>query len=127
MLSIKKGTLEAIVLAAKNTFPNEFLALLSSKGKNKIRKNKIIDEFVLLPAIYGRTFSGIRLDLIPYDNSIMGSVHSHPYGPPMPSRADLRAFRAMGETHIIIASPFNLDSFKAFNKEGKEIKLKVIE
>jgi len=122
MLSIKKGTLEAIVLAAKNTFPNEFLALLSSKGKNKI-----IDEFVLLPAIYGRTFSGIRLDLIPYDNSIMGSVHSHPYGPPMPSRADLRAFRAMGETHIIIASPFNLDSFKAFNKEGKEIKLKVIE
>jgi len=121
MLSIKKGTLDALLLAAKNTFPNEFLALLSSK-----KKNKVIDEFVLLPAIYGRTFSGIRLDLIPYDSSIMGSIHSHPYGPPMPSRADLRAFRAMGETHIIIASPFNLDSFKAFNKAGKEIKLKVI-
>ena len=122
MVSIKKGTLEAFLLAAKNTFPDEFLALLSSKGKNNV-----IDEYVLLPAIYGKTFSSIRLDLAPYDSSIMGSVHSHPIGRAMPSRADLRAFRAMGETHLIIASPFNLDSFKAFNKEGKEIKIKIIE
>ena len=122
MASIKKGTLEAILLAAKNTSPDEFLALLSSKGKNNV-----IDEYVLLPSTYGKTFSSIRLDLAPYDSSVRGSVHSHPYGRPMPSRADLRAFRAMGEINLIIASPFNVDSFKAFNKAGKEIKIKVIE
>ncbi len=122
MASIKSRTLEAISLAAKNTFPDEFLALLSSK-----KKNGVIDEYVLLPAIYGKTFSTIRLDLVPYDNNIVGSVHSHPIGRAMPSRADLRAFRAMGEIHLIIASPFNFDSFKAFNKTGKEIEMKVIE
>ena len=122
MVSIRKGTLDAILLAAKNTFPDEFLALLSSKGKNNV-----IDEYVLLPAIYGKTFSSIRLDLVPYDSSLRGSVHSHPYGKAMPSRADLRAFRAMGEIHLIIASPFNFDSFNAFNKAGKEIELKVVE
>ena len=122
MALIKSGTLEALLLASKNTFPNEFLALLSSK-----EKNKVIDEFVLFPSIYGKTFSSIRLDLAPYDSNIMGSVHSHPYGRAMPSRADLRAFRAMGEINLIIASPFNLESVNAFNKQGKQIELEVIE
>ena len=122
MARIKKGTLEAVTLAARNVYPNEFLALLSSK-----KNGNTIDEFVLAPAIYGKTFSSIRLDLVPYDSNIMGSVHSHPIGRAMPSRADLRAFRAMGETNLIIASPFNLGSFRAFNKTGKEIKIEVIE
>jgi proteasome lid subunit RPN8/RPN11 len=122
MVEIKKATLEALLLAAKNTFPDEFIALLSSAAGGNA-----IDEFVLLPATYGKDFSSIRLDLAPYDKNVRGSVHSHPGPYARPSRADLRAFRAMGKIHLIIAAPFNLQSVKAFNAAGIEEKISVIE
>ncbi len=121
MVAIKKATLEALLLAAKNTYPDEFIALLSST------KGKAIDEFVLLPATYGEDFSSIRTDLMPYDSSIRGSVHSHPGPYARPSRADLCAFKEMGEIHLIIAAPFNFNSVKAFNANGSETKIKVVE
>lgn len=120
MVAIKKATLEALLLAAKNTYPDEFIALLSSK------RGKTIDEFVLLPAIYGKSMSVISTDLAPYDKSIKGSVHSHPGPNARPSRADLRAFRAMGEIHLIIAAPFNFNSVRAFNANGSETKIEVV-
>ncbi|MFA4855826.1 MAG: Mov34/MPN/PAD-1 family protein [archaeon] len=121
MAAIKKATLEALLLAAKNTYPDEFIALLSST------KGKIIDEFVLLPATYGKDFSSIRIDLAPYDRNVKGSVHSHPGPYAMPSRADLHAFREMGEIHLIIAAPFNFNSVRAFKANGSETKIEVIE
>ena len=123
MTSIKRATLEALLLAARNTFPNEFLALLSSTSKN----GRVVDEFVVLPAIYGRTYSSVRLDLLPHDSSILGSVHSHPGPRASPSNGDLRAFKALGETHLIIASPFTLETVRAFNAKGNEVRLEVVE
>jgi len=123
MPQIKRATLEALLLAARNTFPDEFIALLSCTQKG----GKVIDEYVLLPATYGKTFSSIRLDLLPYTAGTLGSVHSHPSSNAMPSRADLGVFRTEGEIHLIIASPFNFQSVKAYNGKGKEIFLDVIE
>lgn len=122
MIEIKKGTLEALVLAARNTYPNEFIAMLSSK-----KKNNIIDEYVLLPSTYGRTFSSIRLDLLPYDEHVLGIVHSHPGPNAMPSKADKKAFKKMGKIHLIIASPFTLETVNAFDRNGEQTKLNVIE
>lgn len=121
MAAIKRQTLEALLLAARNTFPNEFIALLARKGKSRA-----INEYVLLPSTYGKTFSSIRLDLLPYNLGTVGSVHSHPSPNPRPSRADLKAFKAMGEIHLIIGSPFNSGSVKAFDRQGKEVPLEVV-
>ena len=121
MTKIKRATLEAIILAARNTFPNEFLALLSSK------KGKAIDEYVLLPSVYGKTYSSIRLDLLPYNSGVIGSVHSHPGPSNRPSRGDLRSFRSLGEIHLIIATPFSFGSVKAFDNNGEEVELEVVE
>lgn len=122
MVKVKRGTIEAILLAARNTYPDEFLALLGRKGKEKV-----IDEYILLPGVYGKTFSSIRLDLLPYNAGTVGSVHSHPGPYNSPSMGDLRAFRAMGEIHLIIAKPFNLENVRAFDKKGQEIGLEVVE
>jgi len=122
MVAIKRGTLEAIVLAARNTYPNEFIALLSSKGKKKI-----IDEFVLLPSIHGKTYSSIRLDLLPYNAGTKGSAHSHPSPNAFPSRGDLRAFKHMGKIHLIIAFPFSIESTRVFDAKGKELEIEVVE
>ena len=122
MVTITKGTLDAFLLAARNTYPNEFLAFLSSTGKGDV-----IDEFVLLPATYGRNFSSVRLDLMPLDKSVKGSVHSHPGPSAFPSKGDLMSFKKLGKIHLIIAAPFTLESTKAFDSNGEEQEIEVIE
>ena len=120
-MKIKKSALEDICRAASNTFPNEFIALIASSN------GKEIDEFVVLPATYGRNFSSLRIDLLPPDGSVVGSVHSHPSPNAMPSKADVHVFRKTGQMHLIIAHPFSSESTRAFDAEGKELELEVVE
>ena len=122
MAKIKRLTLEAILQAARNTYPREFIALLGSKKKG----SNVIDEFVLLPSTYGANFSSIRLDLLPYSVGTVGSVHSHPGPYATPSKADLRAFSRFGKINLIISYPFSLESARAFDAEGKELEIEVV-
>ena len=120
-MKIKRKTAESICQAARNTYPNEFIALIGSREKGTI------DDLVVLPATYGSSFSSIRIDLLPFDSSILGSVHSHPGRSALPSKADLRVFRKTGEMHLIIAYPFTFESMRAMNALGQEIELEVVE
>jgi proteasome lid subunit RPN8/RPN11 len=121
MVKIKKSTLESICEAARNTYPDEFIALIGSK------RYGVIDDLVVLPATFGENFSSIRIDLAPFDDSIVGSVHSHPGKSARPSGADLRVFKRTGKTHLIIAHPFSLENARAFARNGEELELKVVE
>ena len=119
---VKKAVIANIISAAKNVYPNEFIALLGGD-----RDRKIVDEIVILPAIFGEMHSIIRSDLMPFDKRILGSVHSHPSEYAVPSDADLQAFASFGQINIIIAFPYTLDSMKDFDQKGKKILLEVVE
>ena len=122
LFRIKLGTLQDVVEAARNTFPNEFMALLGGdKGK------KLITEFVLVPATYGKKHAIIKTYLVPFDSRLMGSVHSHPSPNDFPSQGDLRTFPKLGEIHFIIAYPFDLSSVRAFDSKGNELRFEVVE
>ena len=120
-MKIKKSTLESICEAARNTFPDEFIALIGSKQFG------VIDDLVVLPATYGKNFSSIRIDLVPFDETIVGSVHSHPGRSALPSKADLHVFRKTGKRHLIIAHPFTFENVRAMDANGKELELEVVE
>ncbi|MDO8538777.1 MAG: Mov34/MPN/PAD-1 family protein [archaeon] len=120
-MKILKRLLEDLLQASRNTFPNEFLALLA------VNKEQVIAEFVLIPTIYGKTHAIFRRDLMPIDKSIVGSYHSHPSNSSKPSSADLRVFSGIGKIHLIGHYPYNFDTIKAFNEEGKIIELEIIE
>jgi proteasome lid subunit RPN8/RPN11 len=122
LIKIKQATLHSICVAAGNTFPKEFIALLGSS-----RRDGVIDELVVLPSTFGENFSSIRLDLLPFDKSIVGSVHSHPTTSSAPSSADLRVFKKTGETHLIIAYPFSSATIRGFDSDGKELSLEAVE
>jgi proteasome lid subunit RPN8/RPN11 len=122
MPRISKDTLEDICTAARNVYPDEFIALVGS-GK----QNEIIDEIVMLPATFGDRFAMLRIDLIPVDRSVMGSVHSHPSRNAFPSQADLSVFKKTGKMHLIIAYPFSFESIRAFDNSGRELELEVVE
>ncbi|MEM4257029.1 MAG: Mov34/MPN/PAD-1 family protein [Candidatus Diapherotrites archaeon] len=117
---IKKNVLNSLLLAAKNVYPNEFFALLGGSSN-------VIDEFVVVPAIFGHDFSEFDVNSVPFDNKIIGTVHSHPDYVVRPSSQDLIVFSKFGFVHIILGFPYNFNSFKAFNGNGKIIDLKVID
>jgi proteasome lid subunit RPN8/RPN11 len=66
-----------------------------------------------------------KLHMLPIDFSIIGTVHSHPSGIPIPSKADLELFDKYGKIHIIVASPFNESSWKAYTYTGEEIEIAI--
>lgn len=111
--------LESMMEFSKSFYPNEFSAMLYAK-------EQIIQDIYIIPKTESnRNNAVIRLDLVPMSLSIIGSVHSHPSGFGLPSRADLNFFQRK-YVNIITYYPYCLDCFKAYNSLGKEIKLDVI-
>ena len=109
-----------IMEASKDSYPHEFGAFLRAKFG-------VIYEIVMLPGtISGGSSVVFQLMMKPIDFSIVGSVHSHPSGVPLPSEADVNMFSRTGDVHIIVAYPFTMHSWKAYNREGEEIEVKVI-
>ncbi|MEM1513361.1 MAG: Mov34/MPN/PAD-1 family protein [Candidatus Thermoplasmatota archaeon] len=121
-MKIKKECLNTIIESAKEMHPKEFLAFLSV-GKKK----DIIEEFVIVPQmIYGKRSASFNLAMLPVDKSIVGTAHSHPSGSYLPSIEDLQTFGKSGRIHIIVAYPYNEETWKAYDNMGREITLEVI-
>jgi hypothetical protein len=55
-----------------------------------------------------------------------GSVHSHPSGTPYPSKQDLIFFRS-NEVNIIVGRPYTRDSWRAFDRNGNEMSLEIVD
>lgn len=121
MASAKREAIEAFLEAAKNAFPNEFIGLLAgNKEKN------IVEELVVVPAIFGENFSSIYTHLVPFDSTLMGTAHSHPSRSNNPSIQDLAAFSKTGTIHLIACYPYMTGNVKAFDGQGRKIELKII-
>lgn len=118
---IKRDVLLSILKASSNLFPDEFFCLLGGD-----KREKIIDEFVVVPAEYLKDSVSINTWLMPIDPRVVGSVHSHPHKSP-PSVTDLQNFAKFGEIHLITFPPFFLESFLAFDTKGRKLELKVVE
>ncbi len=118
---IDKEVINLITNASQSSHPNEFAGILRADGKR-------ITEVLILPGTYSSERSALmKLNTLPISSKACGSVHSHPSPKATPSRADLNLFNKLGQVHIIVASPFNETSWKAFDKKGKEIRLETVE
>jgi len=60
---------------------------------------------------------------LPFDNSYIGIVHSHPSGSAEPSVTDLNNF--FGLVSLIIQSPYDNDSIFAWDSGGNAIPLSI--
>lgn len=120
---IERSCIDLIKESAKSIHPREFAGMLSV-GDDK----SIISEVVLLPGtISGDSHAIFRLYMMPIDYSIVGTVHSHPSPFPIPSEADLNLFEKYGRVHIIIAMPYDDNSWRAYNFRGESIELEVVQ
>ena len=120
---IEREVLNLILEVSKETYPKEFAATL-------IAKKGIIREINLLPGtLSGNTSAIVRTHMQPPDItlSVVGLVHSHPSGNFRPSGADTFLFSKFGNTHIIVGSPYDMNSWQAYDAYGEPIELEVVE
>lgn len=118
---IKRATLKLICEVANENHPNEFVGLLRAEGD-------VISELILLPGtLAGAESAMLQLHMKPYDPTIIGSVHSHPTYSNLPSAQDLQFFSRLGFVNIIVAKPYELNSCRAYDPYGNELKLEIVD
>jgi len=115
MWQIKKNLIEDACKAAQNYYPDEFMCFLGGNGKMEV-----VEEIVLLPNTSGQDFATINESVIPLDESIVGSLHSHPDSSGRPSSEDKRFFRRH-KINIIIGYPFVIEKAKFYDSKSEPI------
>ncbi len=120
--AITRRALESALASARSAFPNEFGGVLRADPPG------VISELLLLPGTTaGRRHANFQLWMLHADLSVAGTVHSHPSGALHPSDADVRLFRSWGRRHLILGSPYGPGAWRAYDGNGRETHLAVIE
>ena len=118
---IRRELLEYLLQLARDFHPNEFAGFLRERSG-------IFEEVLIAPnPHFGTTSAFFDPWMLPYDESIKGTVHSHPSPSPWPSQADLHFFSKFGGVHLIIAYPYTENDVRAYLSNGERIKIEIIE
>jgi proteasome lid subunit RPN8/RPN11 len=113
---IKRSIVEAILIDAKNAYPNEGILIL--KGKVKRDSITIDDSITPFMPTKGAHFSTFPLYMMPLDLTVIGTAHSHPSGNSRPSIEDMNNF--YGRIMIISAYPYLSErDIAVYDKNGR--------
>ena len=119
---LQKEVLDSILTFCQMKHPNEGILILKGKSKNGAIT---IDGLAIPPfSETGPTFAGFPHSFLPFDNSYIGIVHSHPSGSAEPSVTDLHNF--FGLISLIVKSPYDDDSIFAWDSSGNTVPLSII-
>jgi len=121
MWQIKKSVLINAMSAAKNYYPDEFMCFLGGD-----RKTKTINEIVLVPTENTKNSASINELTIPFDETIVGTLHSHPNENNTPSNADKKFFRKY-TLNIILGYPYDLTNASFYDENAKIPQVEIIE
>ena len=113
---VDREVLDSVIYYAKQSFPNEFLAFLDGKIKDKVL---YITGLIFLPGETCETGAVVHTELLPMNTKYMGSVHSHPGPSAQPSSADLKTFSKNGYFHMIVCLPYSFETFRAYDRYGE--------
>ncbi|MFA5247131.1 MAG: Mov34/MPN/PAD-1 family protein [Candidatus Micrarchaeia archaeon] len=118
-IEIQRDVFESCLEGAKQSFPAEFLGLLAGITKTDF---VLADRLYLAPLSYSDQGSVIFDEYnMPIAMGIVGTFHSHPSGPALPSHADLKLFSQKGSCHLIASYPFKRADVRCFDSKGKEL------
>ncbi|MGF7119400.1 Mov34/MPN/PAD-1 family protein [Methanobacterium oryzae] len=122
-IHVEGEVIDEIINIAKESHPNEFIALLEGKVKDRILK---ITGLIFLPTDVSNESAVMQVFMEPLSTNSIGSVHSHPGPSASPSDADLHFFSKKGLFHMIIAEPYTRDSIRTYDSWGNIIDYKII-
>jgi|Deesub1362B_J571_1020462.scaffolds.fasta_scaffold01030_10 proteasome lid subunit RPN8/RPN11 len=120
-MKIIREVIEELLAISKDNYPLEFVALLRGK-------KGVIEEYIFLPGTeFGHTSAIFRIDMLPLGQKIHGTFHSHPSTNNHPSQQDLSMFASNGNYHIIAAYPYDMGSWRCYDKLGNEVRIEIID
>ncbi len=122
--TISREVLEMAIAASRDSYPHEFIAMLGGKVS---RSRVHVSELIFLPAVSGSVSAVLHTDMLPLGVRVLGTIHSHPSTNFNPSLQDLETFSKQGVVHVIIAYPYTMDSWRAYNSRGEVLKLEVVD
>jgi proteasome lid subunit RPN8/RPN11 len=122
-VNIDQEVLDEIMEISRESYPNEFVALLQGKIRDSILH---IDGLIFLPGETSSEGAVMKVFMLPPMSGSVGSVHSHPGYSNQPSQADYHFFAKNGLFHMIIAEPYTRDTIASFNAFGEEINFNVV-
>lgn len=130
LLGIARETLEFTLEACEETHPNEYMGFLRTEDATILdldRTGQVITDVLVIPGTESSPVSAsVRSHMKPNDMRSVGSVHSHPNGVLTPSNEDLATF-GQGQVHIIVGAPYGWGDWKAFDNEGRQTTLEVLD
>ncbi|MCS6767526.1 MAG: Mov34/MPN/PAD-1 family protein [Candidatus Nitrosocaldus sp.] len=121
---IKRSALDSIISYCKMRHPNEAILILCGKSN----KDTITVERLMIPpfSYFGPYYSGFPTMLLPFDRSILGTMHSHPNGSSEPSLTDLNS-DFIGYISIIVSYPYEDGDVHVYNSRGERLEYSVAE
>jgi len=130
ILGIAEETLEFVLEASARTHPDEYMGFLRGDDARDLGLDDdgtVLTEVLVIPGTESNPFSAtVDTNMVPNDRRAAGSVHSHPNGVLAPSDADLGTF-GRNSVHIIVGAPYGREDWVAFDREGNETELAVID
>ena len=130
ILGIADDALEFALRVSEDAHPNEYMGQLRGEDARRLgldRDGTVITDVLLAPGTKTNPVSAeFNPTYMPNDLKGVGSVHSHPNGVLRPSDADLATF-SRGQVHIIVGAPYGRDDWRAFDHEGQETDLEVLD
>ncbi|MCC7553570.1 MAG: Mov34/MPN/PAD-1 family protein [Methanobacteriaceae archaeon] len=117
-VKVDKEVIESFLYYANKSFPNEFLALLEGKIKDK---TLYIIGLIFVPGETSDTGAVLQTGMLPSNIDSWGSIHSHPGPSAQPSGADLLTFSKNGVFHMIVCLPYSFETIKAYDKYGEPV------
>lgn len=120
---VEEEVIEEIIDIAKESYPNEFVALLEGRVEDGTLN---ITGLIFLPTDVSNEGAVMQVFMQPLTMNSLGSVHSHPGPSASPSEADLNFFASKGVFHMIIAQPYTQNSIRAYDSWGNVIDFRTI-
>jgi proteasome lid subunit RPN8/RPN11 len=118
-VAIARQAADGIITFSKTWHPNEAILILQGSKKGDVIK---VDGLVIPPfSANGPFYSGFSLYDLPFDNSYIGTAHSHPGPSNRPSLEDLNHF--FGFVSVIIHYPYEYETIGAFDRNGGSIEV----
>lgn len=118
--AIDSDVLDLLLEMGKSSFPDEFIVMLGAE------KGAITTVYPIAGTMVTSDSATIFMDMVPLGMQIAGTAHSHPNGALWPSDADLQTFVETGSCHIIVGDPYEVDSWRCFDRDGQERYLEVV-
>lgn len=137
IVAISDSTLSLLLELARESHPDEMLAILTAEPISEVRLKHpaeftvedphIITGFDVPPRLRNSpTQVQFSPHMLPITTNTVGVVHSHPNGVLQPSMTDLNQGLSVGNTHIIIGAPYTSESLRAFNSTGERVSIDVL-